>query len=1106
VNDSTAREKAVVSRNMGREGNLQQKEYKEKRVIDSGCSRHVIGNKCYLTDFEAFDGGFVSFGHGKGRISGIGIENQLDYKVKVIRSDNGTKFKNSVVTQFCDDKDAKDSAEDAGKKAPKVDAGEASDNGRQDNQVSRSKDGSLFQQDRQTEHNNNTNDINIVSSPVSTAGPSFVNAASQIPFNAAGPSISTNAFEEHSFERFSLFKNAFSLPRVPIMTPIDDTGIFGNAYDDDSLPRPSLVQALQDPSWVEAMQEDLLQFKLLKVCTLVDLPKDKWEIGTKWVYRNKKDEKGIVIKNKARLVAQGHTQEEGIDYDEVFAPVARIKAIRLLLAFSSFKDFVVYQMDVKSAFPYGKIEEEVYVCQPPGFEDPNFPNKFYKVEKALYRLHQAPRLQVKQKSDGIFINQDKYVAGILKKFDFVTMKTASTLMESDKPLIKNKEAKDVDVHLYRSMIGSLMYLTTSRPDITFVVCACARFQVTPKTSHLHAVKRIFRYLKVLTRNPQQDVVNFLARDSGPRCQETILDVAAHTWFEATLKMFNESPLPRVNTLGSREDSLKLQELMVFCTNCLNRLLVVKMKNRQSDMVSKRNERIKACCCIIIGEEVNAVRLMLPSIKLQLLVLVNAAQAESAGFEQIIDFLKSKPIHYALTVNPTIYVSCVKQFWATAKVKRVNDQEHIQALVDKKKVIIAEDSIRSDLCFDDAEGTTCLLNGAIFKGLARICNQVKGMTRHKEMYVISSHTKKIFANMRRTRADFSWVVTPLFDNMMKKQNPKRKHMKEAEVSHDESEDDDHVPTPSSDPLPSGEDSYTLIELMVFCTSLQEQVFDLQEAKDAQSKEIAALKKKVSKLLKWRKSRSEGLKRLMKIGSGRRVKSPLEKDSLGAQEEASKQGRIIKEIDQDDMIALDVDTPGRKNDDEMFGVNDLSREEVVLDTTIGEHEEHIIEDVSTVKPVTTVGEVVTTIADKVSAAPTTYVTEDEITIAQALAALKSIKPKVVEQEQEVSTIIPAAATTVTTAVPTPRAKGMDSEAQKGSGKEAQESSTKRTVKSLESNISKKQNVDENVEPVINDTEELKKCMEIVLDDEDEVLIEATPISSRSPTIIDYKIHKE
>ncbi|GJV92915.1 putative ribonuclease H-like domain-containing protein, partial [Tanacetum coccineum] len=308
-----------------------------------------------------------------------------------------------------------------------------------------------------------------------------------------------------------------------------------------------VIQVLQDPSWIEAVQEELLQFKLQQVWTLMDLPHGKRAIGTKWVYMNKKDERGIVIRNKVRLVAQGYTQEEGIDYDEVFAPVARIVTIRLFLAYASFKDFVMHQMDVKSAFIYGKIKEEVYVCQPPRFEDPESPDKVYKVEKALYGLHQAPRawyetlstylldnefqrgqidktlfikrvkgdillvqkfqtssmdeltfflgLQVTQKDDGIFISQDKYVDEILKNFRFSTVKIASTPMETSKPLLKDAEAKDVDVHLYRSMIGSLMYLTASRPDIIFAVCACTRFQVTPKVSHLYAVKRIFRYLK-----------------------------------------------------------------------------------------------------------------------------------------------------------------------------------------------------------------------------------------------------------------------------------------------------------------------------------------------------------------------------------------------------------------------------------------------------------------------------------------------------------------------------------------------------------------------------------------------------------------------------------
>ncbi|GJR82549.1 putative ribonuclease H-like domain-containing protein [Tanacetum coccineum] len=208
-----------------------------------------------------------------------------------------------------------------------------------------------------------------------------------------------------------------------------------------------VIQALKDPSWIEAMQKELLQFKL-------------------------------------------------------------------------------QQIDVKSGFLYGKIEKEVYVCQPPGFEDLDFPDRVYKVEKALYGLHQAPRawyetlstylldngfqrgkidktlfirrekrLQVKQKEDGIFISQDKYATKILKKFGFSDVKTASTPMETHKPLLKDADGEDVDEHLYRSMIGSLMYLTSSRPNIMFVICACARFQVNPESLYLHAVKRIFRYLK-----------------------------------------------------------------------------------------------------------------------------------------------------------------------------------------------------------------------------------------------------------------------------------------------------------------------------------------------------------------------------------------------------------------------------------------------------------------------------------------------------------------------------------------------------------------------------------------------------------------------------------
>nr|GFA30698.1 putative ribonuclease H-like domain-containing protein [Tanacetum cinerariifolium] len=238
---------------------------------------------------------------------------------------------------------------------------------------------------------------------VSAAGLNFTNSTND--FSAAGPSNAAMPNLEdfsHNADDVGTEVDINNMESIIPVSPIPTTRIHKDhptsqiigdlSSTTQTRKEPKRVhQALKDPSWIEAIQEELLQFKMQKVWILVDLPNRKRAIGTKWVYRNKKDEKGIVIKNKARLVAQGHTQEEGIDYEEVFAPVARIEAIRLFLAYASFMGFPVYQMDVNSAFLYGTIEEEVYVCQPPGFEDPEYPDKVYKVVKALYGLHQAPR-------------------------------------------------------------------------------------------------------------------------------------------------------------------------------------------------------------------------------------------------------------------------------------------------------------------------------------------------------------------------------------------------------------------------------------------------------------------------------------------------------------------------------------------------------------------------------------------------------------------------------------------------------------------------------------------------------------------------------------------
>jgi hypothetical protein len=329
-------------------------------------------------------------------------------------------------------------------------------------------------------------------------------------------------------------------------------------------------EALQDPDWVLAMQEELNNFKRNEVWSLVPRPKQN-VVGTKWVFRNKQDEHGVVTRNKARLVAKGYAQVTGLDFEETFAPVARLESIRILLAYATHHSFRLFQMDVKSAFLNGPIKEEVYVEQHLGFEDDRYPDHVYKLSKVLYGLKQAPRawyeclrdflisnafkvgkadptlftktcngdlfvcqiyvddiifgstnqkyweefsrvmtqkfemsmmgeltyflgFQVKQLKDGTFISQTKYTQDLLKRFGMKDAKPAKTPMGTGGHVNLNKGGKSVDQKAYQSMIGSLLYLYASRPDIMLSVCMCARYQSDPKECHLVAVKRILRYL------------------------------------------------------------------------------------------------------------------------------------------------------------------------------------------------------------------------------------------------------------------------------------------------------------------------------------------------------------------------------------------------------------------------------------------------------------------------------------------------------------------------------------------------------------------------------------------------------------------------------------
>nr|GEV65960.1 hypothetical protein [Tanacetum cinerariifolium] len=230
-------------------------------------------------------------------------------------------------------------------------------------------------------------------------------------------------------------------------------------------------------------------------------------------WKNKRDEENTVIRNKSRLVAKGYAQKEGIDFEESFALVARLEAVRLFIAYDAHKPFIVYQMDMKTAFLYGPLKEKVYVNQPDGFVDPYHPDKVYRLKKALYGLKQAPRvwydelstflvskgfskgIQIHQSPHGIFINQAKYAQDILIKHGMTSCDSVGTPMAT-KHLDADLSGTSIDQPKYHSMVEALMYLTESRPDIMHATCYCARYQAKPTEKHLTAVKRIFRYLKV----------------------------------------------------------------------------------------------------------------------------------------------------------------------------------------------------------------------------------------------------------------------------------------------------------------------------------------------------------------------------------------------------------------------------------------------------------------------------------------------------------------------------------------------------------------------------------------------------------------------------------
>ncbi|GJX89569.1 putative ribonuclease H-like domain-containing protein [Tanacetum coccineum] len=576
----------------------------------------------------------------------------------------------------------------------------------------------------------------------------------------------------------------------------------------------------------------MIKVKLQKVWILVDLPNGNRAIGTRWVYRDKKDE----------------------------------RAIRLFLAYASFMGFMVYQMDVKSAFLYDTIKEEVYVCQPLGFKDPDHPDEVYKVVKALYGLHQAPRawyetlasfllenrfqrgkidqtlfikkkkgdillvqvyiddiifgstkkelctafeklmkekfqmsfmgeltfflgLQVRQKADGIFIHQDKYVAEILRK----------------------------------SMIGSLMYLTSSRPDIMFAVCTCARFQVTPKVLHLHAVKRIFRYLKGhlnfglwYPKDSPFDLVAYLDSDYtggsldrksttggcqflGCRliswqCKKQTVVATSTTEVEymavasccgQVLWIQNQLLDYGLTFAGQacwvQNDAILPSKVWFEERLCVYKLVLVNKKLVLSTSFSTaKSQMVINSPCLTDNKELASPK----QTAIELASPVQTAPGKDISYPLMTGSLpktmkvclkgeqknrenNTSYIHHSLTVNPTIYTSIIEQFWQHAALS--TDEDGIQGIIatidGDVTIVVTKASIRIHLKLKDSEGLVSLPNDEIFKHLACMGlifeAMIKNLDSPHKFLMYPRVIQNVFSNMRRATKGYSGGLIHLF---------------------------------------------------------------------------------------------------------------------------------------------------------------------------------------------------------------------------------------------------------------------------------------------------------------------------------------------------------
>nr|GEW27639.1 putative ribonuclease H-like domain-containing protein [Tanacetum cinerariifolium] len=913
---------------------------------------------------------------------------------------------------------------------------------------------------------NNSNEVNAASSTVLTVVQNSLNSTNT--FIAAGPSNTavSPTYGETSDINASQLPDDLDMPVLEDIIYSDDENVVGAEADFNNLESfipvsPILTTRIHKDHLVSQIIGDLSSSSQTRSMTRAEEPKRVHQAlkDPSWIEAiNKKNKRGIVIKNKARLIAQGHTQEEGIDYEEVFAPVARIEAIRLFLAYASFMGFMVYQMDVNSAFLYGTIEEKYDIIF--GATNKDLCRSFKKLMKDKFQMSPMGELtfflglQVKQKKDGIFISQDKYVAEILRKFRLTEGKSASTPIDTEKPLLKDSDGKDVDVH---SMI----------------------------------VKRIFRYLK---GKPHLGL--WYPQDSP-------FDLVAYSNSDyAGASLDRKSTTGGCQFLGCRLMSWQCKKQTVVATS------------------STEAEYVAAASCCAQSWLVQK-QTALGKDKSNPLMADNLPKIVWYSTHHI-TLMKSWLVQKQTALGQTAYGKEISNPFMAVIVKQTNDVTRLQALVDKKKVVITEATIRDALHLYDAEGVDCLPNEEIFAELARIgyekpstkltfykaffssqwkflihtilqslsakhtswnefssamasvviCLSTGDLSTHTTKYISPALTPKVFTNMRRVRKGFLGVKTPLFEGMLvgaiKEGGAAEEQVQEVAAdtaaqgvntaaSSDDVQDQSipsptlptpppqqpqdlpstsqvqHTPPQSPQPQPQSQPQAQqrdtefpmslLQEALDACAALTRRVKHLEYDKVAQALEITKLKRRVKKLEKANKVKVLKLRRLKKVGTSQRIDSS--DDTV--MEDASNQGMMIDGLDKDTGVALMDDKEEEKKAEEAKVAGDdqvqerqaevykidMDHASKVLSMQEDELEvQEVVDVVTTAKLIT---EVVTTASESATAASITIdVAEPQVPAATITAAPVRVdaastrrrKGVVIRDlEEESTTIIPA-----------------------------------------------------------------------------------------------------